>query len=313
MTTFMKLRDSVRSFFSAHSYWLSTIAKGVMWFICATMINRYLGFSEVLSSPLIALGLSVFLAFPPMSVGGIVFSVAVLLQVFSLSRHAVIAAIGFFLLAYIICGIYRCERTEFFVIQSSMYFLGLPFLAPLFTGLFGKAKNGGSVAFSCIISWFLKTISENAAQLTDSSAPVTMADLLVKEIVSNPMFYVYLSACMAVFVVSRLITRLPVDYAWQIAAGAGVMAGFFIGLTGRLFLDRRSGIVPLIISSLIVAAAGLIVSLFFRDLDYSRTEKVSFEDDEYLYYVTAVPKIHVAEEVNEIKKIKTPEKKGNRR
>lgn len=313
MTTFMKLRDSVRSFFSAHSYWLSTIAKGVMWFICATMINRYLGFSEVLSSPLIALGLSVFLAFPPMSVGGMVFSAVVLIQIFSLSRHAAIAALAFILLAYIICGIYRCERTEFFIIQPAMYFLGLPFLAPLFAGLFGKAKNGGSVAFSCIISWFLKTISENATQLIDSAAPVTMADLLVKEIVSNPMFYVYLAACMAVFLVSRFVTSLPLDHAFLIAAGAGVMAGFFIGLAGRLFLDRRSGIVPLFISSLIVVAAGLVAALFFRDLDYSRTEKVRFEDDEYYYYVTAVPKIHVGAEVNEVKKIKTPEKKGNRR
>ena len=118
---------------------------------------------------------------------------------------------------------------------------------------------------------------------------------------------------MAVFLVSRFVTSLPLDHAFLIAAGAGVMAGFFIGLAGRLFLDRRSGIVPLFISSLIVVAAGLVAALFFRDLDYSRTEKVRFEDDEYYYYVTAVPKIHVGAEVNEVKKIKTPEKKGNRR
>ena len=34
---------------------------------------------------------------------------------------------------------------------------------------------------------------------------------------------------------------------------------------------------------------------FFRFcLDYSRTEKVQFEDDEYYYYVKAVPKAIVA-------------------
>ena len=32
--------------------------------------------------------------------------------------------------------------------------------------------------------------------------------------------------------------------------------------------------------------------LFF-DLDYSRTERVQFEDDEYYYYVKAVPKMYV--------------------
>ena len=28
----------------------------------------------------------------------------------------------------------------------------------------------------------------------------------------------------------------------------------------------------------------------FMNLDYARTENVQFEDDEYYYYVTAVPK-----------------------
>jgi len=32
------------------------------------------------------------------------------------------------------------------------------------------------------------------------------------------------------------------------------------------------------------------VSFFARNLDYNRIERVQFEDDEYYYYVKAVPK-----------------------
>ena len=48
---------------------------------------------------------------------------------------------------------------------------------------------------------------------------------------------------------------------------------------------------------------GVILNYFVLDLDYSRIEKVQFEDDDYYYYVTAVPKIRIVEEDKEIKKI----------
>lgn len=38
----------------------------------------------------------------------------------------------------------------------------------------------------------------------------------------------------------------------------------------------------------------LVLQLTVFSLDYSRTEYVQFEDDEYYYYVKAVPKITIA-------------------
>ena len=42
---------------------------------------------------------------------------------------------------------------------------------------------------------------------------------------------------------------------------------------------------------------------FSFNLDYSRTEKVQFEDDEYYYYVKAVPKVTVTTPEHKVKKI----------
>jgi hypothetical protein len=38
-------------------------------------------------------------------------------------------------------------------------------------------------------------------------------------------------------------------------------------------------------------------------LDYSRIEKLQFEDDDYNYYVTAIPKIQLTEKTLEVKRI----------
>ena len=52
---------------------------------------------------------------------------------------------------------------------------------------------------------------------------------------------------------------------------------------------------------------------FFRGIgDVSRIEKVSFEDDEYFYYVKAVPKASVATSERSIKKINAEPEKEER-
>jgi hypothetical protein len=48
---------------------------------------------------------------------------------------------------------------------------------------------------------------------------------------------------------------------------------------------------------------GLILELFFFSVDYAKSENLQYEDDEYYYYVKAVPKINVAGEDVKVKQI----------
>ena len=48
----------------------------------------------------------------------------------------------------------------------------------------------------------------------------------------------------------------------------------------------------------------LSIKFFVFNVDYTRTERVQFEDDEYYYYVKAVPKNTVSIADKQIKKIK---------
>ena len=74
-------------------------------------------------------------------------------------------------------------------------------------------------------------------------------------------------------------------------------------LTGYLILDVRDSIPDLITCNLVALVMGVVSSYLIMDLDYSRVEKVRFEDDEYFYYVVAVPKITLAGDQKEVKKI----------
>ena len=110
---------------------------------------------------------------------------------------------------------------------------------------------------------------------------------------------------MIVFVITTLVVyqvrRLNVNNSWNIATVAGVLVQFVLLLVGYLVLGMTSRIVWLIVGSIISLLVGVVIRFIFMDLDYARTENVQFEDDEYYYYVKAVPKKMIATEEKVVK------------
>ena len=69
-------------------------------------------------------------------------------------------------------------------------------------------------------------------------------------------------------------------------------------------------ILGIILGSVVAGCICFILQFLFFNLDYRRTENVQFEDDEYYYYVKAVPKMTVAAPTKTVKKINTASRPG---
>ena len=75
--------------------------------------------------------------------------------------------------------------------------------------------------------------------------------------------------------------------------------------------DTNVPIGGVIIGSIFSVLIAMVVQFFAFNVDYSRTEKVQFEDDEYYYYVKAIPKITVATPSRTVKKINASRKRAS--
>ena len=124
---------------------------------------------------------------------------------------------------------------------------------------------------------------------------------IIDGFISNKGMILTIVAFTATIIIVYLIRRLSVDYAWTIAIIAGVM----ILLVGDLIFDTNVSILGLIIGTVVSGLLAKVIEFFAFHVDYSRTEKVQFEDDEYYYYVKAVPKITVSAPSRTVKKINT--------
>ena len=80
-------------------------------------------------------------------------------------------------------------------------------------------------------------------------------------------------------------------------------------LVGNVILKTNASIVLIIIGTIVSLLVAFIVQFFVFSVDYSRTEHTQFEDDEYYYYVKAVPKINVTAPEMNVKRINAQRRK----
>jgi len=132
--------------------------------------------------------------------------------------------------------------------------------------------------------------------LTGSSM-AEMADRfiqIVKNVFGNELMWVMVAAFAAAILVVFILKNLSVDYSWSIAIVAGVitqLAVIFIGDFNFNLPVSAGSMIFGIVASVVIA---LIYQFFVFAVDYTRTEYLQYEDDDYYYYVKAVPKLTVS-------------------
>ena len=126
--------------------------------------------------------------------------------------------------------------------------------------------------------------------------------------VNNQLFLV-IAAFIITTLVVYFIRRSSVNNAWIIAIIVGGVVDCVIILVGALILNTEYSIIEVILGSVGSILLGCIIQFFVFSVDYSRTEHTQFEDDEYYYYVKAVPKINVVAPEMNVKRINAQRKK----
>ena len=110
------------------------------------------------------------------------------------------------------------------------------------------------------------------------------------------------------------IRQMSIPYSWDIAVAAGTVSYTLILLIFTFVGNIKMNLVLLFISAIVGGVIAAVYQFFVFAVDYSRTEYTQFEDDDYYYYVKAVPKIKVTDtdvKVTNITAKTTEEEKGN--
>ena len=101
-------------------------------------------------------------------------------------------------------------------------------------------------------------------------------------------------AFVVIVMVTALIHQLNFDYAWYVAIGVGSVFTILVFMVCGMLVDVSVPAGSLVLGAILGGVLGVIVQMCKSVIDYSHKESVQFEDDDYYYYVKAVPKKMVA-------------------
>ena len=148
-----------------------------------------------------------------------------------------------------------------------------------------------SAALSAVSWYFIQTVGALEAAGDLSGSPLDVLQAIVSGITENRELFLSVIACALVVLVVSTIRKLCSDFAWEIAIGAGSVAYLLIMLLGAVFMQAEVSVLPAVAGTIGAAVISLILEFFVYRVDYARSQYLQFEDDEYCYYVKAIPKI----------------------
>ena len=305
MSSLLEMREKVREFYGKYEVYLTPLFKFLLALVTLLCINGNIGYMNKLNNAVIVLVVSLMCSFLPMNFIAIIAAGFVCGHLYTVSFECAVVAIAAFMLMFILYLRFSPKDTLVVLLLPICFGLKIPYVIPIVVGLLATPVSVVSVGCGTIVYYLISYVKANSQTINTLEADGAVAKFryVIDGLMENKETMITVVAFAAMVIVVYIIRRLSVDHAWTIAICVGAVVGVVILLFGDLAYDTHISIGFMILGMIISILVALIVQFFAHNVDYSRTEYVQFEDEEYYYYVKAVPKNSVAKSKVTVKKI----------
>ena len=292
MEQISELRDRILELYGRIEVYVTPVLRFILTLISLIFINSKLGFMGKISNVVIVLGVSIISAFLPLNFAALICALFILLHMYGLSLQ-VAAVVGLIIvLMFVLYFRFSPKAAAALMLTPLLFAIKIPYAIALIIGFVGGPLSFISVGCGTVIYYLIDTVSENSDALGGGSSDSALSGFksVIDTVVNNNTMILMVVVVSLVCVLANVIKRFQFDYSWQVALAVAVVAGLITVIIGSSALDADVSIVGSIISMVISSIIVFVILLFVHDLDYSRSEYVQFEDDEYYYYVKAIPR-----------------------
>ena len=303
MDTLYEIKTRIITFIEKNEIYVKPAAKFVLLLMAYLMVHFNLGYYAKINNIFIPLILSVGCAVVPMGLSAIVLGLYTAANLYGLGLEVMGVFLVLLLLAYLLYFRFARDKGFLVVLTPVLNMIGIPYAMPIATGLTSNPGSSVSVLMGTIIFYFLRGIKTNEQALlaSEDALKTTKLHIALEQVLANKEMWLIVGVFFFINVIVYVIRRLAIKEAWKIAISVGGVVQLLLILIGKLVLGMPYGILALILGCIVSVAMCFVFQFFIFDLDYQRIERVQFEDDNYYYYVRAVPKVLVAVKEKQVK------------
>lgn len=307
MTNILEFKEKLKQFYSKYNTYIVPFLKFVITIVALTLINANVGYMKKIDNIAFVLIISLLSSILPTNSISIFCMIFIVLNMTAVSMEAALVILVLMFVMYLLYFRFSPNMGYILVLTPIMFFIKLPYLVPIIVGLLFNFTAIIPVSFGVIVYYILSFVKSNSAALSSYSADNVLSrfTFIIDGIINNKAMIVIIAAFAITVAIVYVIRKLSVDHSWLIAVITGGVLQITAIIIGDYMFSIEVIIGELIVGTIVAVLVGIFFQFFVFSVDYSRTEHVQFEDDDYYYYVKAVPKINVTQTNKKVKKINT--------
>ncbi len=307
MNSLIKFRTKIEEFYIAHRRVAGYILRVVIVFLCLFTISRYIGFNTAISQVWVVALLALIFGFIPIKFIMIAVLGYTAVQIYYLSIGLGVVTTVILVVMYLLYFRYAGQYGYLLMVIPLLYFIRLPLVAVLTLAAVGPAISVITVIFGTIFYYLIHYIDVHAVVFasTTGTAEFEKAEMLLQGLFTNSEFLTMLAVMFIVFMIVHFVKRANFNHSYEIAIVVGTGVYIVLALGSELLFGTMTTtkLLTYLIGGLVSGGLAILLTGVIKPLDYSRTETVEFEDEEYNYYVKAVPKTAFKSETVSVKRI----------
>ncbi len=281
MTTLLVVKQILMTLYSKYEVYITPFLKFILALISLSLINSRLGYMETIDRLTVVLIAALMCSFMPMNFIVVMSALFTMLHLYAFSLEcAAVIGVGF-LLMFLLYLRFSPKDTLVIVLLPVCFLMKIPYVIPLAMGLVGTPASAVSVACGVIAYYMIHYVTQNVSVIAGMSGEEMVARFrfVIDGLLNNKEMVVTIMAFAITVILVYMIRRLSIDFAWTIAMVSGVVVDIMVLLVGDLMFDTNVPLFGMIFGNIISFMLVLILQFFVFNVDYSRTDKVQFEED----------------------------------
>ena len=300
MTQFLLLKEHIKNIYQKYSRLFHLILRFVMSYLTFLSINRVVGYQPALDHSYVEVLLGLISMIMPVQILVFLAAVFVVVHIFYVSRILALSIAVIFLILYLLYVQFVPEHGYIILAVPIAFALGVPYGVPVLLGLLFSTVSIIPMSIGIGIYYLLCALTSVVASATDDT--INLLQVLMNQMLENQEMYATFGIFAVVLIVVYAIRNLRQDYSFEMAVFVGIILNTILLLIKNYLLAININILYFILGTLLSGIIVWLVQLFRITLNYASVENLQFEDEEYYYYVRAVPKMSVSTRKKRVKR-----------
>ncbi len=295
MKQLYRLKGVIRAFYEKYDRYLDACVRFLFSLLVFLSVVYNTGYNTFFSRPFVAVILAVLCALLPK---GVILPVTVVLltvEFFSVSMEVTLIFLVIVTIMTLFYFVFRAGKSHLAPLSMMLSLIGLP-AVNLPVGLLIEPQDVTVIAFGQVLYSFIMTVRKDFSVLSSAAGLTRIGkiNLVLVDTFSNGSFLILLLATTVSLIVISALRKSHINYAGLVAVISGGFLFLVTEFLGYYFLKTGINPVSLLLGGLLAALAAFVILNFVIGADYRHSEQVQFEDEEYYYYVKAVPKSSIS-------------------